>query len=128
MCKVRPEVRITYCAQCNWLLRSAWIAQELLSTFGDDLGAVTLVPATGGRFEIALCGEVIWERVRDGGFPDIRALKRLVRDRIDPGRDLGHVDRPQGSAQASGRRAPGLADAEGEDGRRHQHDPGDDVE
>lgn len=89
----KPSVRIAYCTQCNWLLRSAWMAQELLQTFGTELGEVILVPGTGGIFQIELGSELIWERKRDGGFPDSRALKQMVRDRIDPDRDLGHVDR-----------------------------------
>ena len=89
-----PRITITYCTQCNWLLRSAWMAQELLSTFGTDLGEVTLIPATGGAFAITYEGEEIWERKRDGGFPDVKALKGRVRDRLDPTRDLGHLDRP----------------------------------
>lgn len=88
-----PAISIAYCTQCNWLLRSGWMAQELLSTFATELCQVTLVPGTGGIFEIHLDGELIWERKRDGGFPDIRLLKQMVRDRIDPDRDLGHVDR-----------------------------------
>ncbi len=88
-----PRIEITYCTQCRWLLRAAWMAQELLSTFGLDLGEVVLVPGTGGIFEIHLDGVLVWERKRDGGFPDIRVLKQMVRDRIDPDRDLGHVDR-----------------------------------
>ncbi len=89
----KSSISIAYCTQCNWLLRSAWMAQELLSTFSTDLGGVTLVPGTGGIFEIRLGDELIWERKRDGGFPDIRHLKQLVRDRIAPDRDLGHTDR-----------------------------------
>ena len=89
----RPKILITYCTQCNWLLRAAWMAQELLSTFGGDLGEVALAPATGGAFSIAFDGDEIWERKRDGGFPDVKTLKQRVRDRIDPLRDLGHVDR-----------------------------------
>ncbi|GIL02535.1 MAG: hypothetical protein BroJett030_24340 [Alphaproteobacteria bacterium] len=89
----KPHLTIRYCTQCNWLLRSAWMAQEILSTFPQETGSVTLVPATGGTFEILLDGEIIWERQRDGGFPDIRRLKQIVRDRVDPARDLGHVDR-----------------------------------
>ena len=89
----KPRVTITYCRQCNWLLRSAWLAQELLSTFAEDLGEVSLVPGTGGVFEIRYDGELIWERKRDGGFPDAKALKQRVRDQLDPGRDLGHADR-----------------------------------
>ncbi len=88
----RPVLSITYCTQCNWLLRSAWMAQELLTTFGLDLGAVTLVPGTGGVFEMTLDGEVLWERKRDGGFPDVKRLKQIVRDRLDPERSLGHID------------------------------------
>lgn len=93
MADQKPRVTITYCRQCNWLLRSAWIAQELLSTFSEELGAVTLVTSTGGIFQIELDGSLIWDRKRDGGFPDVKALKQLVRDRVDPNRDLGHIDR-----------------------------------
>ena len=89
----KPAIRITYCTQCNWLLRAAWMAQELLSTFGQDLGAVSLIPSTGGAFEITLDGETIWERKRDGGFPEAKVLKQRVRDHAWPERDLGHSDR-----------------------------------
>ncbi|MBP0616634.1 SelT/SelW/SelH family protein [Jiella mangrovi] len=89
----RPKIAITYCTQCQWLLRAAWMAQELLSTFGPDLGEVALVPGTGGVFEIRYDGEPIWERKADGGFPEAKVLKQRVRDRLDPGRDLGHSDR-----------------------------------
>ncbi|RMM55002.1 hypothetical protein ALQ77_100095 [Pseudomonas corrugata] len=95
MTEQKPEVIITYCTQCQWLLRAAWLAQELLSTFGDDLGKVSLVPGTGGVFHISCDGEQIWERKADGGFPEAKVLKQRVRDRIDPERDLGHNDRVQ---------------------------------
>ena len=93
MSERRPVIRITYCTQCQWLLRAAWLAQELLSSFGPDLGEVALVPGTGGVFEIDLDGETIWERKRDGGFPEAKVLKQRVRDRVWPDRDLGHSDR-----------------------------------
>ena len=88
-----PVLAITYCTQCKRLLRSAWMAQEVLSTFAEEIGGVTLIPGHGGIFEIRLGDDLIWERKRDGGFPDVKALKQLVRDRIAPGRDLGHIDR-----------------------------------
>ena len=88
-----PKIAITYCTQCQWLLRAAWMAQELLSTFATDLGEVALVPGTGGIFEIRYEGDLIWERKADGGFPEAKVLKQRVRDRLDPGRDLGHSDR-----------------------------------
>jgi hypothetical protein len=35
---------------------------------------------------------VLWDRREDGGFPETKELKRRVRDVVEPGRDLGHVD------------------------------------
>ena len=87
-----PRVAITFCTQCRWMLRAAWMGQELLSTFGTELGEVALVPGTGGVFMIEVEGVLVWERKQDGGFPDAAVLKQRVRDRIAPGRDLGHSD------------------------------------
>ena len=87
------RVTITYCTQCQWLLRAGWMAQELLSTFSEELEEVCLRPGTGGVFAIECDGELVWERKRDGGFPNAAELKRRVRDRIDPHRNLGHADR-----------------------------------
>ncbi len=89
-----PVIEIVYCTRCRWLLRAAWMAQELLSTFEEELGGVTLVPnAEGGVFEVRLAGKSIFSRARAGRLPEIKELKQLVRDRVAPGRDLGHVDR-----------------------------------
>jgi selenoprotein W-related protein len=87
------RVAIEYCTQCRWLLRAGWMAQELLSTFGAGLSEVALIPGSGGVFRITVDDEQIWERKADGGFPDIAVLKQRVRDRVDPDRDLGHIDR-----------------------------------
>lgn len=87
----QPRVEITYCTQCRWLLRAAWMAQELLTTFQEELGEVALVPGSGGVFEIRIGEALIWSRA-ERGFPDIKELKQLVRDRIAPGKDLGHSE------------------------------------
>src|SRR5262245_7438417 len=92
----KPRTEIRYCVKCRWLLRAAWLAQELLSTFEDDLGEVALVPGNVGTFEVRIGSDVVWDRKTDEGFPDAAELKRRVRDRLDPARDLGHVDRPRG--------------------------------
>ncbi|WP_427025170.1 SelT/SelW/SelH family protein [Aureimonas ureilytica] len=88
-----PRITIRYCTQCQWLLRSAWLAQELLSTFGPDLGEVALIPGTGGVFEIHCDDTLVWERKAEGGFPEAKVLKQRVRDIMDPERSLGHSDR-----------------------------------
>ena len=74
-------------------MRAAWMAQELLTTFEEELGEVALVPGTGGVFEISVDGNSVWSRKTDGGFPEIKQLKQRVRDHVAPDRDLGHSDR-----------------------------------
>jgi selenoprotein W-related protein len=88
-----PRVEIRYCTQCRWVLRAGWLAQELLSTFGTELGEVALVPGTGGIFEVRVDGELVWSRKAQGRFPEAKELKQLVRDRVAPEKDLGHSDR-----------------------------------
>jgi len=90
--KNRNRVEIKYCTQCRWLMRAAWMAQELLTTFEAELGEVALVPGTGGIFEVRVDEKMIWSRKERGRFPDIKELKQLVRDQIAPGKDLGHSD------------------------------------
>ncbi len=86
-------LEIEYCTHCRWLLRAAWLAQELLTTFDSDITSLSLVPGTGGIFEVRLNGEVIFSRKEQSRFPESKELKQLVRDLIDPDRDLGHSDR-----------------------------------
>lgn len=87
------RIEIEYCTQCRWLLRAAWLAQELLQTFSEELSEVALVPGRGGVFEIRLNGEILFSRAAEGRFPEAPELKRRVRDVVAPERDLGHADR-----------------------------------
>ncbi len=91
----RPRLEVEYCRQCRWLLRAAWLAQELLTTFEEELGEVALIPGSGGTFVVRLDGEVLFDRGTAGRFPEAKELKQAVRDRIAPGRPLGHSDREQ---------------------------------
>lgn len=88
----QPRIEINYCTQCRWLMRAAWMAQELLTTFETELGEVALVPGTGGVFDVRLDEELIYSRKEQGRFPESKELKQLVRDKIAPERPLGHSD------------------------------------
>lgn len=88
-----PRVRITYCPRCRWLLRAAWMAQELLVTFEHELEEVALRPGEKGVFDILLDDRVLWSRAAQGRFPELKELKQLVRDAVVPDRSLGHSDR-----------------------------------
>ena len=86
-------LEIEYCTQCRWLLRAAWITQELLTTFEQEIGGVTLAPGSGGTFEIRAAGVCLWSREAQARLPDIKELNCLVRDAVAPGKDPGHTER-----------------------------------
>ncbi|KAL8765140.1 MAG: hypothetical protein Q9209_007698 [Squamulea sp. 1 TL-2023] len=118
------------------MLRAAYYAQEILSTFSTTLGEVALVPATGGVFTVEIVHSPIaatpetnpegppdvqegsprpltiqlWDRKTQAGFPEVRELKRLVRDIVEPTRNLGHVDRHDSSLKADPHNDPAVPD------------------
>jgi selT/selW/selH selenoprotein domain len=85
-----PRIEITYCTKCRFLLRAAWMAEELLTTFGAELGEVALRPGSGGIFEVALDGTVVASNRDYAPMPDPADVKRAIRDRISPERKIGH--------------------------------------
>ena len=90
---MKPSIVIEYCPKCHWLLRAAYMAQEFLTTFEDDLKSVALQPSEiSGDFHITINDKRIFDRKTYGGFPEIKELKQLVRDEVSPGKSLGHSD------------------------------------
>ena len=91
---MKPTIIIEYCPKCGWLLRSAYMAQEILTTFTEDVEAVSLKPAeVSGTFTIDINGEILFDRRERGRFPEIKELKQLIRDKINPEKSLGHSDK-----------------------------------
>lgn len=74
----KPALTITYCTACNFTARAAWIAQELLHTFHDQVSAVSLIPGSGGILEVALDSRVIFSRAEVGRDPQIKELRDAI--------------------------------------------------
>ncbi|NGF56615.1 SelT/SelW/SelH family protein [Parapedobacter sp. SGR-10] len=91
---MRPKIEIEYCPKCGWMLRAAYMAQELLTTFTEDVYGITLVPSeVNGRYQVRVEQSIIFDRKREGRFPEIKELKQLVRDVVSPDKSLGHSDK-----------------------------------
>jgi len=97
----KPTVTIEYCPKCGWLLRSAYFAQELLTTFSEELSGVTLRPSeTSGTFLISVSDKLIFNRKTESRFPEIKELKQLVRDIACPDKSLGHSENHNSSSDS----------------------------
>jgi selenoprotein W-related protein len=90
---MKPVITIEYCPKCGWLLRAAYMAQEFLTTFLEDIDSVTLKPGeVSGCYTIAINDEIVFDRKQYGGFPEIKELKQIIRDKVNPEKNLGHSD------------------------------------
>ncbi|MNQ87306.1 Rdx family protein [compost metagenome] len=91
---MKPTIAIEYCPKCGWMLRAAYMAQELLTTFTDEVNGVLLRPSeTGGAYIITINEVQVFDRKEMGRFPEIKELKQLVRDIVSPEKNLGHSDK-----------------------------------
>ena len=108
------SLAIYYCNGCRWLPRASWMAQELLTTFANELSEVALRPGDSGQFDIHLNEQPIWCRKEDGGFPELKLIKQRIRDHIAPDKSLGHSDKTCGPLDC-------------DSGQRLQHDPDKDT-
>ncbi len=105
------HISIEYCSGCQWMLRSTWMASEILTTFARDtsLSSISLIPkgpplSEGGIFRITADSNnkkdddvmkttLLWDRKIEGRFPESKEVKQLIRDLVDPDKDLGHSDK-----------------------------------
>ena len=89
----KRSITVEYCTKCKFMMRSAWIAQELLQTFEGDIDEAVLKPSEiPGIWRIYANDQSIWDRKTERGLPEMKDLKRRVRDVIAPEKKLGHAE------------------------------------
>ena len=69
------RIEIEYCTQCRWMLRAAWVAEELLTTFQAEIGEVALIPSGGGIFEVRANGKMMWSLKGEGTVSGAKGAK-----------------------------------------------------
>jgi len=73
------EIEIEYCVPCGFLERAEDLQHALLTTFGEQLDAVTLKTGDSGVFRVTVDGERIFEKGADSY--DVDDIVRGVRER-----------------------------------------------
>jgi selenoprotein W-related protein len=91
---MKHKITIEYCPKCNWMMRAAWLAQELLVTFEEEIELMSLKPSpSSGSFIISVEDTIVFDRKKYGGFAEPKVIKQLIRDFIAPDKNLGHSDK-----------------------------------
>jgi selenoprotein W-related protein len=58
------------------------LSEAILDAFGDKFGALKLIPADGGRFEITVGGELVYSKLKTGDFPENKAILEEIKARL----------------------------------------------
>jgi len=86
----KPRVVVEYCARCGFMLRAAWVAQELLKSFEDELAEVALRPGGGGIFAVRLDEAPLFSNKEQGRFPEMRELREGLAQALGSEKRFGH--------------------------------------
>jgi selenoprotein W-related protein len=87
------KITVEYCPKCKWMLRAAWIAQELLITFEEEIDEISLKPSDiSGIFRLYVNDKVAFDRKENGGFAEPKTYKQLIRNHVNPLKSLGHSE------------------------------------
>jgi selT/selW/selH-like putative selenoprotein len=65
-----PKLTIEYCAPCNYLPRTMWQVQELMSGLTGSIRSVELIPADNGRYRVTLGDQELFSKETEGRFPE----------------------------------------------------------
>ena len=86
----KPGVVVEYCARCGFMLRAAWVAQELLKSFEDEVAEVALRPGGGGVFTVRLDEAPLFSNKEQGRFPEMRELRERLARALGSEKRFGH--------------------------------------
>ena len=58
------------------------LSEAIMDAFGEKFGALKLIPADEGRFEVLLDGELIYSKLKTGDFPDNKQIIEQLKGRL----------------------------------------------
>ena len=58
------------------------MAEKILKEFKLKIKGLTLVPASGGEFEVSLAGELVYSKIRQGRFPEYCEIQPEIKKRV----------------------------------------------
>lgn len=54
------------------------MALELLSHYRRDISELKIIPSGGGAFEVSVNGKLVFSKLSEGRFPEVKELKQLI--------------------------------------------------
>ena len=59
------------------------LTAEILKEFEAEITSLELIPSSGGAFEVAVDGDLIYSKMAQGRFPVAAEIKNLIRPKLN---------------------------------------------
>jgi len=58
------------------------MTEKLVKEFKQDIESFTLIPSSGGRFEVTVDGELVYSKLKEKRFPEYDEVQPHVKKRL----------------------------------------------
>jgi len=76
------KITIEYCTSWGYLNRAVSLANNLLSENKKSISELTLIPSSGGVFEVKLDSDLVFSKKELQRYPEENEIEELVKERL----------------------------------------------
>ena len=76
------KIRIEYCTSWGYISRAVALTQTLLNEHKNNIEELTIIPSSGGVYEISLNDELLFSKKELDRFPEDDEAENIIRDKI----------------------------------------------
>lgn len=80
---MKKVITIEYCTGWGYLGRAVALTRSILSEQKDNISEVTLLPSSGGVFEVTFNGELIFSKKSLDRYPEKNEIEEIIKSKLD---------------------------------------------
>lgn len=54
------------------------MTDEILKEQKQNVASLTIIPSDGGRFEVSVDGKLVFSKLKEGRFPELKEIKEAI--------------------------------------------------
>lgn len=79
---MKKLISIEYCTSWGYLSKAVALAQNLLDQHKNNLENVSIIPSSGGVFEVKLGDELLFSKKELNKFPEENEVEEIIKEKL----------------------------------------------
>lgn len=76
------KITIEYCTSWGYLGRALALARKILNDHKNDIKELSLIPSSGGVYEVSFGDEVIFSKKEKGDYPEKDEIEDIIIEKL----------------------------------------------